>query len=330
VFTHFLLGGLRGAADVNGDQQVTLDEAYAHAFQRTLQHSARGRGPIQRPARQLALAGAGPLVLTRTAAARSQLSLPAGNDVHYLVYAKPAGSLIAETWSLPDRPVTLALPRGRFLVQRRGRRRSGAREIALPYGGRRHLSDGDFTPVAAEVLSRKGGSLTLRHHRLELGYALRLPGTRVDSAGHRLRLGYGHRLGAWLLGGSLLLGLDDRQTDFVAIDERWIGAEIGARWELPLGPTVAHLGGGAGLRLIHQRRQPRDADRLRAAGYPAETDAHTALAGGPLVEIGAALPLGERTALGLEARGELLLLREADDFTTDFAAGIGAFVRVAF
>jgi hypothetical protein len=184
--------------------------------------------------------------------------------------------------------------------------------------------------VAAEVLARKGGALVLRHHRLALGYALRPPGTRIASAGHRLRLRYGHRLGAWVVGGALLLGLDDRRTETLEIDERLLGAELGARWELPLGPTVTYLGSGAGLRVIHQQRRPHDTDRLRAAGYPAETVGHTALAGGPLVEVGVALPLGERIALGLEARGELLLLRENDELTADLGADLGAFVRVAF
>ena len=45
-FTHFLVTGLRGAADADSDKRVTLDEAYRFAFDETLARTeAIGGGP---------------------------------------------------------------------------------------------------------------------------------------------------------------------------------------------------------------------------------------------------------------------------------------------
>ena len=50
LFTHYLVSGLRGGADRDGDGQVTLAEAYAHIYRRTLgaQPAAAGRSSIPR------------------------------------------------------------------------------------------------------------------------------------------------------------------------------------------------------------------------------------------------------------------------------------------
>ena len=42
-FTHFLISGLRGAADTEGDGTVTLNEAYTYAFQETLASTEKTR-----------------------------------------------------------------------------------------------------------------------------------------------------------------------------------------------------------------------------------------------------------------------------------------------
>ena len=49
-FSHYLVSGLRGAADVTGDGRVTLNEAYQFAFQNTLEGTERTQGGAQHPA----------------------------------------------------------------------------------------------------------------------------------------------------------------------------------------------------------------------------------------------------------------------------------------
>lgn len=67
VFTHYLVTGLSGAADVDGDGRVTLAEAYAFAYHHTLYRSTRSSGAVQRPAAVFDLKEAAPVILTQPA-----------------------------------------------------------------------------------------------------------------------------------------------------------------------------------------------------------------------------------------------------------------------
>ena len=79
VFTHHLVSGLRGAADEDADQRVTVAEAYHYAYERTRADTAT-TGALQRPAFRDELSGQGELVLTQLAAAgHAQIRIPGGS-----------------------------------------------------------------------------------------------------------------------------------------------------------------------------------------------------------------------------------------------------------
>src|SRR5690606_32696276 len=61
-FTHHLMAGLRGAADMRGAGRVTLTEAYRYAFEETLAQTERTLGGPQHPAYEIELHGSGDLV----------------------------------------------------------------------------------------------------------------------------------------------------------------------------------------------------------------------------------------------------------------------------
>ncbi len=63
-FTHYLSTGMRGAADLSGDGRVTLDEAYAFAYEETLARTERTQHGPQHANRANHLSGEGNLVLT--------------------------------------------------------------------------------------------------------------------------------------------------------------------------------------------------------------------------------------------------------------------------
>ncbi|HEQ71249.1 MAG TPA: caspase family protein, partial [Spirochaetia bacterium] len=63
-FTHHLIGGLRGAADVTRDGLVTLNEVYHYAFNETLAVTEKTRFGPQHPSYDIQLTGTGDLVLT--------------------------------------------------------------------------------------------------------------------------------------------------------------------------------------------------------------------------------------------------------------------------
>jgi uncharacterized caspase-like protein len=67
-FTHFLVSGLRGAADTSGDGRVTLEEAYQFAFNETLARTTKTRAGAQHPAYGGDLPGSGARVMTEVRA----------------------------------------------------------------------------------------------------------------------------------------------------------------------------------------------------------------------------------------------------------------------
>jgi hypothetical protein len=114
-FTHYLVSGLRGAADTSRDGLITLGEAYQFAFNETLGRTERtGAGP-QHPAYDIQLAGTGDLVLTDLRSNEATLVLE--EKIAGRVYVRDSGGrLLAELRKEPMYPVQLGLGAGKYRV----------------------------------------------------------------------------------------------------------------------------------------------------------------------------------------------------------------------
>ena len=117
VFTHHFVSGLRGAADLNRDGRVTLNEAYQYSFERTQADTAATSVP-QRPAFRVELKGQGELVLSELPRTGPGLVLPASPRQRYVVVDALEWKLIAEGVSRPEADVLLALHAGDYRVKR--------------------------------------------------------------------------------------------------------------------------------------------------------------------------------------------------------------------
>ncbi|MCA9665380.1 MAG: caspase family protein [Myxococcales bacterium] len=115
-FTHYLVSGLRGAADVDHDGRVTLDEAYKYAFAETLARTESTRAGPQHANYDMQLAGSGNLVLTELRGSTALLEL--GPDVQgRVVIRDDKGRLVAEINKRAARAMRLGLPPGRYIVR---------------------------------------------------------------------------------------------------------------------------------------------------------------------------------------------------------------------
>ena len=115
-FTHYLLTGLRGAADVNRDKLVTLNEAYRFAYDETLARTERTIGGAQHAAYDIRLTGSGDLVMTdlRESSARLEIQPDVGGRLYV---RDQAGNLAAELYKPPGAgAVVLALEPGFYRV----------------------------------------------------------------------------------------------------------------------------------------------------------------------------------------------------------------------
>ncbi|WP_255840973.1 caspase family protein, partial [Anaeromyxobacter sp. SG66] len=117
-FTHHLASGLLGAADASGDGRVTLAEAYAYAYARTVGSTASSAGGVQHPVFLYDLGGSGDLVLTDLAPVAGGLLLPAAAEGLYVVL-DGAGRAVAEVAKGAGVERRVALPAGRYTVKKR-------------------------------------------------------------------------------------------------------------------------------------------------------------------------------------------------------------------
>jgi hypothetical protein len=112
-FTHFLISGLRGAADTAGDGVVTLNEAYSYAFQETLASTEKTQYGPQHPAYDISLSGSGDLVLTDLRSSGARLTI--ADDVAGRLYLRDSdGNLAVELNKQYGQSVDLGLEPGTY------------------------------------------------------------------------------------------------------------------------------------------------------------------------------------------------------------------------
>ena len=155
-FTHFLVTGLRGAADVDNDRLVTLGEAYRFAFDETLARTEGSAGGPQHAAYEIQLAGTGDLVMTdlRQTTARIEMSAELGGRV----FIRDAdGNLEAElVKGAGAGPITLALEPGRYAVTVDDGGRLSRASVTLRDGETVLLAPSSLSPLKAEPTQRRG------------------------------------------------------------------------------------------------------------------------------------------------------------------------------
>jgi hypothetical protein len=154
-FTHFLLSGMRGAADANRDRRVTLNEAYQFAYSETLQRTETSRAGAQHPAYDIQLAGTGDVVMTDLRASGSRLVLV--REMAGRIYVRDsADRLVVELRKEPTYPIELGLDAGRYhvVLDRDGSISKG--DVELTGSGRVEVAAADLAPVAPLVSMRRG------------------------------------------------------------------------------------------------------------------------------------------------------------------------------
>jgi hypothetical protein len=191
-FTHYLVSGLRGAADMSGEGRVTLNEAYQFAFNETLGRTTETQAGAQHPSYDINLSGTGEVVMTDIRETSAVLVL--GDDLTGRFFVRDANErLVVELYKPRGRSVELGLEPGTYSVRCETDSGSSISAAALQEGSPFVLSAQHFTPTTQEPVVTRGGA----------GIDPRFGG--VDG---RWRLGA--RLASWYHGG---LGSSD--SDFV-------------------------------------------------------------------------------------------------------------------
>ena len=155
-FTHALISGLRGAADVSGDGKVTLSEAYRFAFDETLARTQRTRAGAQHPAYDIRLAGTGDVVMTDLHTPSALLSI--GESVAGRIFIRDQnGALVAELAKPEGRVIELGLPPGSYSVHVQTDLGKQA-EVTLLEGQRTQLAMADLSSIPLEATALRGAA----------------------------------------------------------------------------------------------------------------------------------------------------------------------------
>jgi hypothetical protein len=202
-FTHYLLSGLRGAADVSGEGKVTLNEAYQFAFHETLGRTAETRGGVQHPAYDIQLSGTGDVVMTDLRQASARLVL--GQDLEGRFFVRnDREELVVELFKPHGRRVELSLAPGTYEVR--------CERPAEAFLAHAEVEEGAPVVLEAAQLEPTTPEPTLRRGRLA-------PPRYAVSGRNRLEA----RLGMWRTGESLPSG-DTVVTGVVGEDQYSGGA----------------------------------------------------------------------------------------------------------
>lgn len=228
-FTHFLVSGLRGAADLSNDGRVTLNEAYHFAFHETLARTERTMSGPQHPAYDIQLAGSGDLVMTDIRATSAGLTLP--EELFGRIHLRDAsGRLVAELDKPAGRVIELGLAPGRYdvLVDQKGKRHQGS--LALLEGGRTPLVLAALTRVESELTAARGDSGERDYEYLPVDVGL-FPPLSVASAVDapvRTSFSFGLVLGADARVDGLAIGAGGSWIDDALVGVQLAGAFNGA------------------------------------------------------------------------------------------------------
>ena len=153
VFTHHLIAGLRGVADVSRDGNVSLAEAYEYAYVRTVGEAA------QHPNWEVLLRGQGDPVLTTPRLSQGILRIEVPESGEWILRSVDGRGILAEFEKGPG-DIALAVPPGEYML-RVGRAPGQHFEgrVLVTKGQRAHVTRTDLSEWQRQTLVAKGEEL---------------------------------------------------------------------------------------------------------------------------------------------------------------------------
>jgi hypothetical protein len=238
---------MRGAGDMDGDGKVTLAEAFRYTAAKTLAGTASTQAGPQHPTYDFKMSGRGDIVLADLRRAEASLRIPPDADASYVIHG--ARDLLAEVAGTTT-GMTLALPSGRYTVERRASAGLATASFNLSQGEIRSLPP--MRPTAYEMARAKGGPAPTLAFVGGGVATYPLPGVGVAPL---LRAGFRREVGSF----GLRVHFDGMQRDGSDVNLRYSFLYLGAGASLltpfPLGPILLEVGPDLGIAYVSQRLQ---------------------------------------------------------------------------
>lgn len=119
LFTHYLITGLRGGADFNKDNSVSLLEAYHYAQTQTLNKVNHTKNVTQNPAFDLDLVGHRDINLTFIENAYASIHFVLCDGEEYSIISPRTQEVIANISPGKADTITIALPQDNYIIQKK-------------------------------------------------------------------------------------------------------------------------------------------------------------------------------------------------------------------
>ncbi len=154
-FTHYLVSGMRGAADASHDRRVTLDEAYHYAFTETLGRTQTTQSGAQHASYDIQLSGTGNLVLTELSETYSTLHFT--EELQGRLYVRDSRDrLVSEINKEAGKSVDLGVEPGEYRIVLDHDGDFSMAEFSLDLHGVMTLDESAFHPVESESTVARG------------------------------------------------------------------------------------------------------------------------------------------------------------------------------
>ena len=239
-FTHYLISGMRGAADVTSDRRITLSEAYQFAYKETLARTEKTLSGPQHPNYHIRMTGTGDVIMTDIRSSSSALLLH--KNISGRLFVRDRNSnLVAELNKPAGKSMELGLDRGTYTVTNERGGKLYRADITVDRGGRRMLAAGNFRVQTREMTRERGGVDAYRVVPLHMSLVdFPSPGTRAT---HKISL---HLISSYctrLDGYSLGLGIAMVQEDVTGVQLSLIGNMAGGNVRYLQGAMIFNVAG---------------------------------------------------------------------------------------
>jgi hypothetical protein len=155
-FTHYVLAGMRGAADVSQDKKITLNEVYQFAYNSTLARTQTTSAGPQHPNYHIEMIGTGDVVLTDINKSNSKLLVENSIEGKLLI-ADLQGRPVAEFNKSYGQEVSLGIPSGTYNVtNNRYNNTVESAKITVPSSSSYTLAQSDFSGTSTEQTRSRG------------------------------------------------------------------------------------------------------------------------------------------------------------------------------
>jgi hypothetical protein len=289
-FTHHLVWGLRGAADYDQDQRVTLGEAYQYAYSATVDgtwHTVAGR---QHPTIELELDQRGEVPLTDLATKDAAIRFGADIEGAWALLDPEGAGILAEVRKPRGHVQRLAVASGSYWVAQRRGERIWVQLVTATPGAEVAVDPRAMLDQTAVIeTARKSGNGQRRGHLQAIaGYGLSSGTLGKTSAMHHGLAGVRWDLGRFSLMPRLVYGETRGWGDLPTQNtRRFVVRGLGLETTLALRFEVSLLDLFAGVNLgawwLHQRFQ---------AAAPLPDESHDGLAALLGLLVGLDVPLG--------------------------------------